>query len=91
MQTQEVPEVTIRSYRPGDENLFLELLKNSFASLEYLPRVKAEITGLYLNKGGSFIGEKDGSPVACIGLRNQPREKWHEIRYLAQECRLQAS
>lgn len=83
MQIQEVPEVTIRSFRSGDENTYLDLLKNSFASLEYLPRVKAEISGPYLNKGGSFIAEKNGSPVGCVGLRNHPRGKWHEIRYLA--------
>jgi N-acetylglutamate synthase-like GNAT family acetyltransferase len=83
METREVPDVTVRSFRPGDENIFLELLKNSFASLEYLPRVKAEITGPYLNKGGSFIAERNGSPIGCVGLRNHPREKWHEIRYLA--------
>jgi GNAT superfamily N-acetyltransferase/N-acetylglutamate synthase-like GNAT family acetyltransferase len=83
MQTQEVPEVTVRGFRPGDENTFLELLKNSFGSLEYPPRLKAEISGTYLNKEGSFIAEKNGSAVGCIGLRNFPREKWHDIRYLA--------
>lgn len=83
MQTQEIPEVTIRSFRPGDENIFLELLKNSFGSLEYLPRLKGEITGPYLDHEGSFVAEKNGLAIGCIGLRNLPRKKWHEIRYLA--------
>ena len=83
MQTQEIPEVTIRSFRPGDEDVFLELLKNSFGSLEFPPRLRAEITGPYLNHEGSFIAEKNGSAIGCIGLRNLPRKNWHEIRYLA--------
>jgi N-acetylglutamate synthase-like GNAT family acetyltransferase len=83
MESQEIPEVTIRGFRTGDENAFFELLKNSFGSLEYVPRVKAEITGPYFSREGSFIAEKNGSAIGCVGLRNLPREKWHEIRYLA--------
>jgi GNAT superfamily N-acetyltransferase len=83
MGTQEIPDIIVRSFRPGDESIFLELLKNSFSSLEYPPRVKAEITGPNFNKEGSFIAERDSSPVGCVGLRNHPREKWQEIRYLA--------
>src|SRR5690242_9828847 len=83
MQTQEIPEVTVRGFRPGDEDTFLALLKNSFGSLEYTPRLKAEISGTYLNKEGSFVAEKNGTAIGCIGLRNFPRGKWYEIRYLA--------
>lgn len=83
MEVQKIPEVTVRDFRTGDESIFFELLENSFGSLEYLPRVKAEITGPYFNREGSFIAEKNGSPIGCVGLRNLPREKWHEIRYLA--------
>jgi N-acetylglutamate synthase-like GNAT family acetyltransferase len=83
LEPQEIPEITIRSFRSGDESIFFDLLKDSFSSLEYLPRLKGEITGPYLNREGSFIAEKNGSPVGCVGLRNQPRQKWHEIRYLA--------
>jgi len=83
MQVQEIPDVTVRGFRAGDENVFFELLKDSFASLEYLPRVKAEINGPYFNREGSLIAEKNGSEIGCVGLRSLPREKWHEIRYLA--------
>jgi len=83
MQVQEIPDVTVRGFRAGDENVFFELLKDSFASLEYLPRVKAEINGPYFDREGSFIAERNGSAIGCVGLRNLPREKWHEIRYLA--------
>ena len=83
MQTQEQSEVTIRSFGPGDENIFLDLIKNCFGSLEYPPRLKAEITGPYLDQKGSFIAEKDRVPIGCIGLRRFPKENWSEIRYLA--------
>src|SRR4029077_2225439 len=83
MEAQRVSDVTVRGFRAGDENAFFALLKNCFASLEYLPRVKAEITGPYFNREGSFIAEKNGSPIGCVGLRNLPHEKWYEIRYLA--------
>jgi N-acetylglutamate synthase-like GNAT family acetyltransferase len=82
-ETQQVSGVTVRSCRPGDEDVFFGLLRNSFGSLEYVPRVKAEISGPYFNREGSFIAEKNGSVVGCVGLRNFPREKWLDIRYLA--------
>jgi hypothetical protein len=67
MEVQDVLEVTVRGFRAGDENLFFELLKNSFTSLEYLPRLRAEITGPYFNREGSFIAEKNGSAIGCVG------------------------
>jgi predicted N-acetyltransferase YhbS len=80
---QQVPGVTVRNCRPGDEDVFFGLLKNSFGSLEYVPRVTAEMSGSYFNREGSFIAEKNGTAVGCVGLRNFPREKWLDIRYLA--------
>ena len=61
-----MPGVTIRGFQSGDETVFLKLLKNSFGPLEYAPRLKAEIFGPYFNREGSFIAEKDGSPVGCV-------------------------
>jgi hypothetical protein len=80
---QQVSGVTVRSCRPGDEDVFFGLLKSSFGSLEYVPRVKAEISGPNFNREGSFVTEKNGSAVGCVGLRNFPREKWLDVRYLA--------
>jgi N-acetylglutamate synthase-like GNAT family acetyltransferase/GNAT superfamily N-acetyltransferase len=82
-EVQKIPEVAVRSFRPGDEETFFELLNHSFGTLEYLPRLKAEIIGPYLNREGCFIAEMKGSAIGCVGLRNHPRQKWHEIRYLA--------
>jgi GNAT superfamily N-acetyltransferase len=45
--------------------------------------VRAEISGPYFIREGSFIAEQNGSAVGCVGLRNFPREKWLDIRYLA--------
>jgi predicted N-acetyltransferase YhbS len=78
-----MPGLAVRSFGPGDESIFFEILRDSFGPLEYVPRVKAEMSGPYFNREGSFIAEKNGSPVGCVGLRNFPREKWLDIRYLA--------
>jgi predicted N-acetyltransferase YhbS len=82
-ETPQVSGIAIRACQPGDEQTILDLLKNSFGSLEYIPRVKAEISGQYFVREGSFVAEKNGSTVGCIGLRHFPREKWLDIRYLA--------
>jgi N-acetylglutamate synthase-like GNAT family acetyltransferase len=83
MEIQEVSEVTVRDYRSGDDNAFYELLSNSFGRLEFLPRVKAEMSGPYFNRQGSFVAEKNGSVLGCVGLLNFPRGGWFDIRYLA--------
>ena len=83
VQSQETREVKLREFAPGDENVFLDLIKNSFGSLEYPPRLKGELTGTYLDRKGSFIAERDGTPIGCVGLRRFPKEDWSEIRYLA--------
>lgn len=83
LQSQETPEAQFRNFASGDENVFLDLLKNCFGSLEYPPRLRGEITGPYLDHKGSFIAEKDSAPIGCVGLRRFPKENWSEIRYLA--------
>jgi len=82
-ETLQVSGVAIRTCQPGDEQIILDLLKNAFGSIEYIPRVKAEISGPYFNREGSLIAEKNGSALECVGLRNLPHEKWLDIRYLA--------
>jgi len=71
-----------QKFSNGDDNVFFQILSDSFGSLEYVPRVRGEISGPYFNREGSFIAEKNGSAVGCVGLRNFPREKWLDIRYL---------
>jgi predicted N-acetyltransferase YhbS len=75
-ETRQVSGVAIRTCQPGDEQIILELLKNSFGSMEYIPRVKAEISGPYFDREGSFIAKNNGSALGCVGLRNFPDEKW---------------
>ena len=83
MQVPTIPRVEVRNFRTGDECDFFEILSDSFGPLEYVPRVRAEISGPYFIREGSFIAEKNGSAIGCVGLRNFPREKWLDIRYLA--------
>ena len=83
MQTQEIPGLEFRNFRSGDDSVFFEILSDSFGPLEYVPRVKAEIAGPYFIREGSFIAEKNGSAVGCVGLRHFPHKKWLDIRYLA--------
>jgi predicted N-acetyltransferase YhbS len=83
VQIQEIPGVKVRHFRAGDDGVFFQIVSDSFGSLEYVPRVRGEISGPYFNREGSFIAEKNGSAVGCVGLRNFPREKWLDVRYLA--------
>jgi predicted N-acetyltransferase YhbS len=82
-EPRQVSGAAMRTCQPGDEQIILDLLKNAFGSTEYIPRVKAEISGPYFNREGSLIAEKNGSALGCVGLRNFPHEKWLDIRYLA--------
>jgi N-acetylglutamate synthase-like GNAT family acetyltransferase len=83
VQIQETPGLKVRNFRAGDDSVFFEILSDSFGPLEYVPRVRAEISGPYFIREGSFIAEQNGSAVGCVGLRNFPREKWLDVRYLA--------
>ena len=71
----------IRNLRPGDEAKFLEVQSETFRGLEYLPRVRIGLPGLIPE--GSFIAEKNGSMVGCIGVIKLGHEGWFEIRNLA--------
>lgn len=71
----------IREFRPGDEPGFLEVQSVTYRGLEYMPRVKLVLPSLVHE--GSFVAEKDGGIVGCIGLIKLGREGWFEIRNLA--------
>ena len=71
-ETRQVSGVAIRTCQPGDEQIVLDLLKDSFGSMESIPRVKAEISGPYFNREGSFIAENNGPALGCVDLRNFP-------------------
>jgi len=71
----------IRNLRPGDEAGFLEVQSETFRGLEYLPRVRIGLPGLIPE--GSFIAEKNGTMVGCIGVIKLGHEGWFEIRNLA--------
>jgi hypothetical protein len=74
-------DVLIRNLRQGDESGFLGAQSATFRGLEYLPRVRIGVPGLIPE--GSFIAEKNGAIVGCVGVIKLGREGWFEIRNLA--------
>ncbi|MBO0888508.1 GNAT family N-acetyltransferase [Candidatus Bathyarchaeota archaeon] len=76
-----MPNTTIRAFEPSDEPEFLETQRVAFRGLEYLPRVKVGL--LALDHEGSFVAERDGSVIGCVGLFKLERPGWFEVRNLA--------
>jgi N-acetylglutamate synthase-like GNAT family acetyltransferase len=76
------PPVVIRPFRKGDEAVIPAIMEKCFGSLELIPRVKLSVGGRYFSPAGSFVAEKNGEAVGCIGLVNLPRANWMELRYL---------
>ncbi len=71
----------IRKFLKDDETAFVQIQDHAFRGLEYFPRVKVGLTAIVAD--GSFVAEKDGSIVGCIGLFNLDRPGWYEVRNLA--------
>jgi N-acetylglutamate synthase-like GNAT family acetyltransferase len=76
------PRVVIRPFRKGDEPLIPAIMEKCFGSLELIARVKLGVAGPYFSPEGSFVAEKNGEAVGCIGLVKLPRLNWFELRYL---------
>lgn len=74
-------DLLIRSLNEGDDPSILEMQTHAFKGLEYLPRVKLGLAAL--DRQGSFVAERDGSVIGCIGLLKLDRPGWFEIRNLA--------
>ena len=73
--------LVIRRLNEGDDPSILEMQTYAFKGLEYLPRVKVGLAAL--DRQGSFVAERDGSVIGCIGLLKLDRPGWFEIRSLA--------
>ncbi|HEV2226382.1 MAG TPA: GNAT family N-acetyltransferase, partial [Nitrososphaerales archaeon] len=69
-------------FRKGDEAIIPAIMEKCFGSLELIPRVKYSVGGPYFSPEGSFIAEKNGEAVGCIGLVKLPHTNWFELRYL---------
>lgn len=78
---QAMSALAVRSFRRSDEESFLELQTEAFRGLEYLPRIKAGMPTL--DHEGSFVAERNGRIVGCVGFFKLDRPHWFEIRNLA--------
>lgn len=76
-----MPDLVIRNLTTADEPSFLEMQTQAFKGLEYLPRIKSGLPAF--DRKGSFIAERDGTMVGCIGLLKLDRPGWYELRNLA--------
>jgi N-acetylglutamate synthase-like GNAT family acetyltransferase len=74
-------DLLLRNLTDTDDPSFLEMQIQAFKGLEYIPRIKVGLPAL--DRQGSFIAERDGSMVGCIGLLKLDRPSWFEIRNLA--------
>lgn len=76
-------ERVVRDFRVGDEESLIRLLSECFGSIEHLPRVKIDLSGVDPRRQNFFVAEKAGSPVGCIAVVGLPRKNWYALRYLA--------
>lgn len=76
-------EAVVGDFRTGDEEALIRLLRESFGSIEYLPRVRSDLSRADPHRRGIFVIEKAGSAVGCIAVVPLPRKNWYDLRYLA--------
>jgi N-acetylglutamate synthase-like GNAT family acetyltransferase len=74
-------DLVLRNLTVTDELSFLEMQIEAFKGLDYLPRIKVGLSAL--DREGSFVAERDGSMVGCVGLFKVDRPGWFEIKNLA--------
>jgi len=74
-------ELVLRNLTTADEQLFWEMQTEAFRGLEYLPRMKLGLSAF--DREGSFVADRDGAMVGCVGLLKLDRPGWFEIRNLA--------
>ena len=74
-------DLVLRNLTTSDDPSFLMMQIGAFNGLEYLPRIKVGLSAL--DREGSFIAERNGSMVGCIGLLKLDRSGWFEVRNLA--------
>jgi N-acetylglutamate synthase-like GNAT family acetyltransferase len=78
---QLMADIIVRGFKPTDKENFLGIQAAAFGGLEYLPRINAGLSAIV--EEGSFVAEKNGSVVGCVGLFKFEHPRWYEIRNLA--------
>jgi GNAT superfamily N-acetyltransferase len=74
-------DLVLRNLTSADEQSFLDMQIHAFRGLEYLPRMKLGLSAF--DREGSFVADRDGAMVGCVGLLKLDRPGWFEIRNLA--------
>ena len=74
-------DLGLRNLTAADDKRFLEMQVQAFRGLEYLPRMKLGLSAF--EREGSFVADRDGAMVGCVGLLKLDRPGWFEIRNLA--------
>jgi N-acetylglutamate synthase-like GNAT family acetyltransferase len=74
-------DLVFRNVTAANDQSFLEMQIQAFRGLEYLPRMKLGLSAF--DRQGSFVAERDGSMIGCVGLLKLDRPGWFEIRNLA--------
>lgn len=77
--------ITLRTFRNGDEESFLNLVNTAYRNLESLTveRVTKLMSPPYFNPEGFFIAEKKNLPIGCIAVFNLPSKRHVSLQYLA--------
>ncbi|HEX9531821.1 MAG TPA: GNAT family N-acetyltransferase [bacterium] len=73
----------MRDFRTGDEEVLIRILRESFGSIEHLPRVRSDLSRTDPSRQSFFVIEKAGSTLGCIAVVSLPRKNWYDLRYLA--------
>lgn len=72
-----------RTFQRGNDELLASVIGEAFGGLEYLPRVRCDLSDMDPSQHGFFIAEDRSSTVGCVVVTSLPRKKWFDLRHLA--------
>ena len=72
-----------RRLRRDDYDQFLSVISQAFGRLEYLPRVRSDLSQMDPAQNGFFTAEEHGSITGCTIVASLPRAGWFDMRHLA--------
>ena len=78
-----VSRLVARTFQRGADELFCSVIGEAFTGLEYLPRVRSDLSEMEPGQHGFFIAEEGSKAIGCVVVTSLPREKWFDFRHLA--------